>query len=214
MQFQFMTAFSSTRDYDSKLRVFGKNGDSWGTYTEITHDGNNGIISTDTGDLELAPEGDVYIDGKLSWAVDTGYVSIPAAAFKGAYSWNSSRIHEWWYDAYGLFVTAIGVDTIFAPVQLPHNSRVVQVDAYILDSSTSFNGQLFLRRNNNNSTFTDMSIINSSGIDPSIRLFTDSSVGEGLIDNSQYSYFLSWRDDEADVSLSSVIIKYTFTRPY
>ncbi|MBN1827041.1 MAG: hypothetical protein JW958_12350, partial [Candidatus Eisenbacteria bacterium] len=59
--FYFAGKNSNARSYDAILRVMGSASDSWGTYTEITHDGTDGHVVTDTGDLYLEPEGDVRI---------------------------------------------------------------------------------------------------------------------------------------------------------
>jgi hypothetical protein len=69
--FNFYSLFSNERQNNAKLRVFG-NASNWGTYTEITHDGIDGRIATDTGDLVLAPisgntavETDLEVSGDL-----------------------------------------------------------------------------------------------------------------------------------------------------
>ena len=53
--FGFYTGWSNVRTNDAKLRVHGKAGGSWGKYVEITHDGTNGHIRTDSGSLLLSP---------------------------------------------------------------------------------------------------------------------------------------------------------------
>lgn len=59
--FGFYSDFSSQRSHDAHLRVFGHASGNWGKFTEITHDGVNGIISTDSGHLLLAPNQNVGI---------------------------------------------------------------------------------------------------------------------------------------------------------
>ena len=54
--FGFYSNWSNTREFDAKLRVFGKADQSWGKYLEMTHDGTNGTIRTDAGDIKLQPE--------------------------------------------------------------------------------------------------------------------------------------------------------------
>jgi|GEM_PF-2219485 len=53
--FSFMNTFGPVRDYDASLRIHGRTGYSWGTFLDLTHDGTHGIISTDVGDISLAP---------------------------------------------------------------------------------------------------------------------------------------------------------------
>jgi hypothetical protein len=57
--FSFYSAFSRTRNYDAQVRAYGKTASSWGTYIEMTHNGTNGFLSTDTGHLVLSPAGNV-----------------------------------------------------------------------------------------------------------------------------------------------------------
>ncbi|MBI5126608.1 MAG: hypothetical protein HZA80_02500, partial [Candidatus Taylorbacteria bacterium] len=59
--FTFMSTFSNTRTNDAILRVHGSAASSWGTYLSLTHDGTNGIISTDTGSLLLSSASNVGI---------------------------------------------------------------------------------------------------------------------------------------------------------
>lgn len=79
--FGFYSVWSSTRTYDAKLKVFGKAGSSWGTYIELTHNGTDGMIRTDVGDINIAPagsvtvNGDLLVTGKISGTFDTINVS-------------------------------------------------------------------------------------------------------------------------------------------
>ena len=59
--FGIYSLFSNARTYDAQLRVHGKAADNWETYIELTHDGTDGFINTDTGDLALNPSGNVGI---------------------------------------------------------------------------------------------------------------------------------------------------------
>jgi len=65
--FGFYSIWANKRTYDAKLRVYGKTAGSWGTYIELTHDGTNGRISTDVGDINLMPQGDINAnDNKIT----------------------------------------------------------------------------------------------------------------------------------------------------
>ena len=59
--FGFYSGYGSTRTYDAKLRVYGKATGSWGRFVGLTHDGTNGTVETDTGDIVLAPAADVRL---------------------------------------------------------------------------------------------------------------------------------------------------------
>jgi len=59
--FSFFTDFVKARNYSAHLRVHGQAANSWGTYMEFTHDGTDGIIETDIGDIVFQPAGNVGI---------------------------------------------------------------------------------------------------------------------------------------------------------
>lgn len=59
--FGFYSGYGSTRTFNAKLRVHGKATDNWGRYICLTHDGTDGTIETDSGDLVLDPEDDVRL---------------------------------------------------------------------------------------------------------------------------------------------------------
>ena len=89
--FGFYSQWSNTRTYDAKLRVYGKTTGSWGKYVEITHDGTDGTIKTDAGNLTIAPAGDeVIIDGKITTA-STGDNDLKAYAYGTIDSNGSTR---------------------------------------------------------------------------------------------------------------------------
>ncbi|MFH2143672.1 MAG: hypothetical protein ABIJ97_14705 [Bacteroidota bacterium] len=57
-EFHFYSEFKNpARNFDAKVRIHGKSSvvDDWGKYIELTHDGIDGIIRTDIGDIALMP---------------------------------------------------------------------------------------------------------------------------------------------------------------
>lgn len=60
-QFSFVSKWGAIRDYDARLTIHGKASGSWGTYIALTHDGDDGLIETDVGDIVLSPAGNVGI---------------------------------------------------------------------------------------------------------------------------------------------------------
>jgi hypothetical protein len=88
--FHFYSTFAYNREYDATIAAYGKApSGSWGKYTAITHDGTDGEIKTDTGDLKLSPAGNVRIttpssgivfpDGtKQTTAMRSGHFPAPA----------------------------------------------------------------------------------------------------------------------------------------
>ncbi len=60
--FDFYSGWSAIRAYNTHLKVHGSSAtSSWGKYLEITHDGTDGKISTDVGDIILTPAANVGI---------------------------------------------------------------------------------------------------------------------------------------------------------
>jgi hypothetical protein len=59
--YNFYTTWSKDRTYDAHIRAYGRSENYWGNYIEITHDGADGIIKTDRGDILLNPSGNVGI---------------------------------------------------------------------------------------------------------------------------------------------------------
>jgi hypothetical protein len=53
--FSFMTTWSAARTYDAHLKVHGSASSSWGKYIELYHDGNDGFITTDAGNIAISP---------------------------------------------------------------------------------------------------------------------------------------------------------------
>ena len=51
--FNFYSTFQSDRTNNAHIRAYGSAAGSWEKYTELTHDGTNGTVATDTGDLIL-----------------------------------------------------------------------------------------------------------------------------------------------------------------
>lgn len=54
--FGFYSEWDHTRTYDAAIRVHGKATNNWLNYIELTHNGTNGHLKTDNGDLILSPD--------------------------------------------------------------------------------------------------------------------------------------------------------------
>jgi hypothetical protein len=65
--YAFYSTFSYYRNYDVVIEAHGKApSGSWGKYTAMTHDGTDGEVKTDFGDLKLSPAGgDVNVSGNV-----------------------------------------------------------------------------------------------------------------------------------------------------
>ena len=55
-QYDFYSAWNHTRTYDAVINIHGKSTSDWGRVLTLTHDGDDGIISTDQGHLLLDPQ--------------------------------------------------------------------------------------------------------------------------------------------------------------
>ncbi len=55
------STFHYDRINDASLQVYGRSSGTWGNYIELTHDGTDGYVSTDTGHLVLDPMGNVGV---------------------------------------------------------------------------------------------------------------------------------------------------------
>lgn len=80
----FYSIFSGSRSNDAVLAVYGKSDGSWGKCTAITHDGTDGEIKTDTGDLKLSPASNhVVVNGNFNLPDTTSDTGI---IFSGVYT--------------------------------------------------------------------------------------------------------------------------------
>jgi len=61
--FGFYSAFGATRAYDARIEIHGKATSSWGKSLSLTHDGTNGYISTDAGNIILSPQQSLLVNG-------------------------------------------------------------------------------------------------------------------------------------------------------
>lgn len=145
----------------------------------------------------------------ISWKHKTGYVSIPAAAF---------RPKQDGYDfrnlGYQLIPENATSEYYYAPVQLPHGATVTKMTFYWYDSSSSNNGEAILYQNNLAGMGLGMAVVNTSG-DGGGGSSYDDTIAHATIDNSQYAYYVRWHlPDSNDVRGRGVVIEYTYTGPH
>jgi len=224
--FAFMTDFVKARNYSAHVKVHGQAADSWGTYLELTHDGSDGKIITDRGDIVLEPEnnvgigtdapkeklevaGNTHVQGNLTWQAKTGYISVPSSTFQP---------EEDGYDYENISAGIINIDGnskhYRAPLQLPHGAALTKITFYWRDISVDFDAYVQLWRNHNIGSGYTEGIVYSSGSagwgESSLDL-----TGENLVvDNSQDLYDLRCYLPSSDFTLRGVIIEYTFTETY
>jgi len=224
--FSFLTDFTKARTYNAHLRVHGQAADTWGAYVELTHDGTDGKIITDQGDIVLEPEnnvgigtatpreklevaGNVHIEGNLTWQTKTGYLSIPAAAFQPE------------EDGYNYEYTGSGIKNLSGssqyyrgPVQLPHGAKFISIKFGWYDVSASRDMYVQLWRFENFSGGYSEGFVYSTGSAGHGQSSLDMSGDNLVVDNSQNIYDLRCYLPDSDFKFDGVIIEYTFTETY
>ncbi|HMK38528.1 MAG TPA: tail fiber domain-containing protein [Bacteroidota bacterium] len=108
--YSYLWSWSNVRTNDAEIRINGKAANSWGTYLSLSHDGTNGLISTDVGGLKLVPSsGQVMIPGALTvlagliqplYINQNGLLGIPGSSIR--YKTNLRPIDEYSSKIYGL----------------------------------------------------------------------------------------------------------------
>lgn len=109
--------------------------------------------------------------------------------------------------------TVLGAECCFiAPVHLPQGVEVTAVVGYLVDDGPA-DLTLSLRRKSlaNQVVTTPLATMTSSGSGGSVRLFSDGSIDNGVIDNDSYSYFVSsdtCLDPEVELAFYQMLIFY------
>lgn len=139
-QFAFVSKWGKTREYDARLKVHGKASGSWGTYIAFTHDGNDGLIETDVGDIVLSPAGNVGIgttnpDAKLEVNGDLKVTG----AYKGDIGPNNGApFPRPAYDS-GLVTIAQGTSVTFThDIGGNVDNYVVDMQFYVLSGAATY----------------------------------------------------------------------------
>ena len=83
--FAFYSGFKSNRTNDAHLAVYGSNPSGWGNRIEMYHDGSDGYLATDVGDINLMPSlnvgiGTVIPNYKLDVAGSCHATSFPTSS--------------------------------------------------------------------------------------------------------------------------------------
>ena len=146
--------------------------------------------------------------GAVSWAAQTGYVSIPAAAF-------TPRESGYNYSNYGseLVNNDNNSDYYYAPVYLPDGATVTRMIFYWEDTSSS-DGSASLRR----------ALLTTGGYNTMASVNTSGSGGDGssettdidyaTVDNTSYMYYVAWTLWDSNIKGHAVVIEYTYTGPH
>jgi hypothetical protein len=134
-------------------------------------------------------------------ATQTGYLSVPAAAFTPEDQLNN-------YDNYGSYLTGVG--WFYAPVYLHNEATVTKLTFYWSDLSVANDAHLLLIRYPFGGSEDQMADIYSSGSGGAGSDW-DITINFPVIDNTRYSYFLCVSlNDIFSIFYYNAVIEYTY----
>lgn len=148
--------------------------------------------------------------GAVSWAPQTGYLSIPSAAFRplqDGYDFTNNENRLMNVDGTS--------DYYFAPVYLPHGATVTRMTFYWYDNQTDYNGTATLfRKDLNNLSSSAVSMASVSSGSGGFGSSSTTAITNPTIDNSRYAYVLQWELETSSIWGYAVVIEYTYTGPH
>ena len=125
--YAFYSKWGNVRQYDAVLQIHGKADGSWGNVLRLTHNGTDGIIETDTGDMIFNPDGTVRVN--IAGFAGGGTTTTSGFEIKGAPGYDAALgldngAQRWsivnWSDNHLRFVKVTG--TTFTPLTIQNNS--------------------------------------------------------------------------------------------
>ena len=129
--FSFYSTWSTTRSFDAVVKIYGKATATWGNVLRLTHDGTDGKITTDTGNIILNPE-----DGGANVGIGTltpidkleveGGLSIDGSGGLGVFHIRQNDSLRW------TFLTAPWIDN-----DLRLRNEVSGIDVMVFDQATN-----------------------------------------------------------------------------
>jgi hypothetical protein len=147
--------------------------------------------------------------GAISWSARTGYLAVPAGAFRperDGYSFLNTGAYLIHYS---------GPDTLYAaPVQLPHGVMVTKMTFHWKDNSTTYNATCTLYVHNLAiTTQSAMATATSTGSAGNGSSYDD-TIASAVVSNSAYTYYLVWDLPSSSLYGYGVVIEYTYTGPH
>jgi hypothetical protein len=161
----------------------------------------------------LVAEGDVHVDGNLSWYTRTGYVSVAPAAFVP-----DDETYQYDRDSgTGLMQDSPSSGSYYnAPVSLPHGATVTKLTVYYFDNSA--NGTILARLRYSNMGTGTYAMAEALSANDGYGSTDDTSIDYAQVDNETRAYYVRAQFPAAPYSdtlnLKGVVIEYQYTEPY
>jgi hypothetical protein len=160
----------------------------------------------------LVTQGDVHINGDLTWYTRTGHISISPSAFQP-----HTESYQFARTGYMLYTTS--GDTYNASVNLPDGSTVTKVTFYFRNPSASEDVTMSLRQGEvPSSTVRTMAQVNSVYTTSSNGYANDydDTIDYATIDNENYKYWLQaeFNGTGSTLQVTAVVIEYQYTETY
>jgi trimeric autotransporter adhesin len=206
---------SGTLNY---LPRFSPNGTTIGN-SVIFDDGTNIGIGTSTPSSKLDVNGNISIPSTNNYAFTSARsktIIIGNAAFETtgpAVSRNISTVNGIPVSIYTTAGTLGSISAFTAPITLPDGAVVTELRAYVFDSNVTYDVTVLLTRQDFGTLHIDnMASVTSTGA-PLETTYTTSSITNGTIDNSTYSYQLVFQSlANGNHALLQVRLAYTISK--
>jgi hypothetical protein len=161
----------------------------------------------------LVANGDVHVDGGLTWYTRTGYISVSPAAFVPA-----DEAYQYDRDSgTGLVQDSASSGSIYyAAVSLPHGATVTKFTIYYYDDSTG--GTILARLRYSNLGTGSYAMAEALSVDGGYGDTEDTSIDYAEVDNEARAYYVHVQFPSAPYSgtlnFKGVVIEYEYTEPY
>ncbi|WP_457675268.1 hypothetical protein [Thiolapillus sp.] len=218
--------------------VYGVGNEGWGVYGDGKYYGVYGQASYPSGPsygvygkagsnigYGVYSDGNLHVEGAVSWSPMTANLSVPAAAFHVA---DQGITVTYRFDNWGILKDRSGDNwaEYIAPVTLPDGASVTRLTFYWADGSNNDGDVALLRITLADGSSQTMATASSTGGSSSATGQTiaegssvDDTISYSTIDNANYQYYLDFRPMGNDGNgystwLKGVVITYTTTKPH